>query len=57
MYSRKPKVGDLVYSNFGMGVIAKCHKGLFGDYETAYEVDYFEKGYKYSRLKDFNYYI
>ena len=48
------KVGDIVYSNSGVGVVMKCYEGFFGDSETVYEVNYFENGCKVNRIKDFN---
>lgn len=57
MKKRMPKVGDIVYSKIGVGIITKCLNDLFGDSETAYEVDYFEVGQKFSRIKDFTKYL
>lgn len=57
MKKRMPKVGDVVYSKVGIGIITKCHKGIFGDSETAYEVNYFESGQKFNRMKDFTQYL
>lgn len=57
MKKRMPKVGDIVYSKIGVGVITKCLNGLFGDSETAYEVNYFECGQQFNRIKDFSKYL
>lgn len=57
MSKRKLKVGDIVYSRTGTGVITKCFKGVLGDSEVVYEVEYFNLGKKISRIKDFHSYI
>lgn len=54
MKNIKISVNNLVYSKLGAGVIVKCHKNYFGDSETVYEVNYFDKGYRIHRLKDFD---
>ena len=53
MKNRNIRINNLVYSSFGAGVVIKCHNNFFGDSETVYEVNYFERGIKMNRLKDF----
>lgn len=50
------KIGDIVYSSLGVGVITNCYSGLLGDSEIAYSVNYFNHGNKLNRMKDFDRY-